>query len=52
MRPRARSKRPSLLDSIITGVELNFAVEVLDIRSATEDEIAHGHVHGVGGHQH
>ncbi|MFM9841089.1 MAG: peptidylprolyl isomerase [Cyclobacteriaceae bacterium] len=36
----------------LAGVELNFAVEVMDIRSATEDEIAHGHVHGVGGHQH
>ncbi len=36
----------------LAGVELNFAVEVMDIRSATEDEIAHGHVHGAGGHQH
>ena len=36
----------------LAGVELNFKVEVLDVRSATEDEIAHGHVHGPGGHHH
>lgn len=36
----------------LAGVELNFAVEVMDIRLATEDEIAHGHVHGPGGHHH
>lgn len=36
----------------LAGVELNFAVEVIDVRVATEDEIAHGHVHGPGGHHH
>ncbi len=36
----------------LAGVELNFAVEIMDIRPATEDEIAHGHVHGLGGHHH
>jgi FKBP-type peptidyl-prolyl cis-trans isomerase SlyD len=36
----------------LAGVELNFDVEVIAIRAASEDEIAHGHVHGVGGHQH
>ncbi|MCA6379957.1 MAG: peptidylprolyl isomerase [Cytophagales bacterium] len=36
----------------LAGVELNFAVEIMDIRPATEDEIAHGHVHGPGGHHH
>jgi FKBP-type peptidyl-prolyl cis-trans isomerase SlyD len=36
----------------LAGVELNFAVEVMEIRNATEDEIAHGHVHGPGGHHH
>lgn len=36
----------------LAGVELNFAVEVLSIREATEDELAHGHVHGPGGHHH
>ena len=36
----------------LAGVELNFDVEVMDVRMATEDEIAHGHVHGPGGHHH
>jgi FKBP-type peptidyl-prolyl cis-trans isomerase SlyD len=36
----------------LAGVELNFAVEVLSIREATEEELAHGHVHGPGGHHH
>ncbi|HEV8512581.1 MAG TPA: peptidylprolyl isomerase [Cyclobacteriaceae bacterium] len=36
----------------LAGVELNFAVEVVSIREATEDELAHGHVHGPGGHHH
>jgi FKBP-type peptidyl-prolyl cis-trans isomerase SlyD len=36
----------------LAGIELNFAVEVMDVRDATEDEIAHGHVHGPGGHHH
>ncbi len=29
---------------------LHFDVEVLDVRDATADELAHGHVHGPGGH--
>ena len=29
----------------LAGIELNFDVEVISIRAATEDEIAHGHVH-------
>ncbi len=36
----------------LAGVELNFDVEVLDVREATEEELAHGHVHGPGGHHH
>ena len=36
----------------LAGVELNFDVEVLEIRLATEEELAHGHVHGPGGHHH
>lgn len=36
----------------LAGVELNFAVEVISIREATADELAHGHVHGPGGHHH
>jgi FKBP-type peptidyl-prolyl cis-trans isomerase SlyD len=34
----------------LAGVELNFEVEVLEVRDGTTDEIAHGHVHGPGGH--
>jgi FKBP-type peptidyl-prolyl cis-trans isomerase SlyD len=36
----------------LAGVELNFAVEVIEIREATSEEISHGHVHGAGGHHH
>jgi len=36
----------------LAGVELNFAVEVMEVRNATEEEITHGHVHGPGGHHH
>lgn len=36
----------------LAGVELNFDVEVMDVREATSDELAHGHVHGPGGHHH
>ncbi len=32
--------------------DLHFAGEVLQIRKATEDELAHGHVHGEGGVHH
>ena len=31
---------------------LNFSVRVEEIRAATEEEIEHGHVHGLGGHHH
>ncbi|MCY4043465.1 MAG: peptidylprolyl isomerase [Cellvibrionales bacterium] len=34
------------------GKMLKFAVEVIDVREATAEEVAHGHAHGVGGHQH
>jgi FKBP-type peptidyl-prolyl cis-trans isomerase SlyD len=33
----------------LAGVTLNFVVEVLEVRDATEEEIAHGHVHAAGG---
>lgn len=32
--------------------DLHFSGEVLEVRAATQDEIAHGHVHGPGGHHH
>jgi FKBP-type peptidyl-prolyl cis-trans isomerase SlyD len=36
----------------LAGVELNFSVEVMDVREATREELDHGHVHGPGGHHH
>ncbi|HET6538992.1 MAG TPA: peptidylprolyl isomerase [Chryseolinea sp.] len=36
----------------LAGVELNFAVEVMEVRNATQEELDHGHVHGPGGHHH
>lgn len=36
----------------LAGQELNFSVEVMDVRNATKDELDHGHVHGPGGHHH
>ena len=36
----------------LAGKELHFSVKVNDIREATAEEIAHGHVHGQGGHSH
>ena len=36
----------------LAGVNLNFAVTVRDVREATEEELAHGHSHGSGGHTH
>lgn len=36
----------------LAGVTLNFAVEVTDVREATPEETAHGHVHGPDGHPH
>ncbi len=36
----------------LAGVDLNFTVEVMEVRNATAEELAHGHVHGPGGHAH
>lgn len=36
----------------MAGKELNFSVTVVNVRSATAEELAHGHVHGPGGHHH
>lgn len=36
----------------LAGQQLHFQIEIVDIRAATEEEIAHGHAHGPGGHQH
>lgn len=36
----------------LAGVTLNFDVEVTEVRTATPEELAHGHIHGPGGHHH
>ena len=36
----------------LAGHDLFFEVEVTEKREATSDEVAHGHAHGAGGHQH
>jgi len=36
----------------LAGKSLTFNVEIVEIRDATEEEIAHGHAHGPGGHHH
>ena len=36
----------------LAGKELRFDVKVLDVRAASEEEIAHQHVHGEHGHHH
>lgn len=32
----------------LAGVTLNFHIEVTEVRKATKDELAHGHIHGPG----
>lgn len=36
----------------LAGQNLNFDIEITEVRAATEEELAHGHVHGPGGHHH
>ena len=36
----------------MAGKTLRFEVEVVEVRDASEEELAHGHVHGTGGHHH
>ena len=36
----------------LAGQAIRFAAKVVDIRPATAEEIAHGHVHGAHGHHH
>ncbi|MBS7456459.1 FKBP-type peptidyl-prolyl cis-trans isomerase [Coralloluteibacterium stylophorae] len=40
------------LNHPMAGKDLHFDVEIVEVRAATEEEIAHGHAHGDGGHQH
>jgi FKBP-type peptidyl-prolyl cis-trans isomerase SlyD len=34
----------------LAGLALTFDVEVIDVRAATQEEMAHGHIHGAGCH--
>jgi FKBP-type peptidyl-prolyl cis-trans isomerase SlyD len=36
----------------LAGVDLEFDIEMMSSRPATEEEVAHGHAHGEGGHHH
>jgi FKBP-type peptidyl-prolyl cis-trans isomerase SlyD len=36
----------------LAGETLHFDIEVAEVRAASAEEMAHGHVHGEGGHQH
>jgi FKBP-type peptidyl-prolyl cis-trans isomerase SlyD len=36
----------------LAGKTVSFAVEVVEVRDATPEEVQHGHAHGAGGHQH
>jgi FKBP-type peptidyl-prolyl cis-trans isomerase SlyD len=36
----------------LAGRALDFRATVVSVRPATKEEIAHGHVHGAGGHHH
>ena len=36
----------------LAGVQLNFDVEIIEIRAATAEELDHGHVHGADGVHH
>ncbi|MDJ0777613.1 MAG: peptidylprolyl isomerase [Rhodobacter sp.] len=36
----------------LAGRNLKFSVRVEDVRDASEEEVAHGHVHGPGGQEH
>ena len=36
----------------LAGQRVRFDIEITKVRNAAAEEIAHGHAHGVGGHQH
>ena len=36
----------------LADMTLHFEIDVVTVRDATEEELAHGHLHGPGGHHH
>ncbi|MBU2862808.1 peptidylprolyl isomerase [Reinekea forsetii] len=40
------------LNHPLAGKTLDFSIEILNVRTAEPEEVAHGHVHGKGGHHH
>ncbi len=36
----------------LAGQALTFDIEILEVRAASAEELAHGHAHGPGGHHH
>jgi len=36
----------------LAGQNLNFKIQIVAVRSATQEELSHGHAHGPGGHNH
>lgn len=36
----------------LAGKTIVFAIEIVEVREASEEELAHGHAHGAGGHHH
>lgn len=36
----------------LAGQRLTFAVKIVSVRDASAEELAHGHIHGEGGHHH
>ena len=40
------------LNHPMAGKDLHFEVEIVEVREASAEEVAHGHVHGDGCHQH